>query len=202
MSTDTLSSETLLTSHQAGSLLQVNPSSINKWVEQGHIEAFRTPGGHRRIRASDLVRFLRAHDMPVPAELSRVGVLRVLLVDDEQDQLVSWRRALRVVADQIDLRTADNGIEALLTVGSFRPHVVVLDIFMPGIDGIEACRRLSENPRTRGIRILVTSGRLDEKLEKRALEAGALQCLRKPIRLAELLEAIGIRPPALAPAAP
>jgi excisionase family DNA binding protein len=202
MSTDTLSSETLLTSHQAGSLLQVNPSSINKWVEQGHIEAFRTPGGHRRIRASDLVRFLRAHDMPVPAELSRVGVLRVLLVDDEQDQLVSWRRALRVVADQIDLRTADNGIEALLTVGSFRPHVVVLDIFMPGIDGIEVCRRLSVNPRTRGIRILVTSGRLDEKLEKRALEAGALQCLRKPIRLAELLEAIGIRPPAPAPVAP
>lgn len=202
MSTDALSSDTLLTSHQAGSLLQVNPSSINKWVEQGHIEAFRTPGGHRRIRAMDLVRFLRAHDMPVPDELSRVGVLRVLLVDDQQEQLVSWRRALRVVADQIELRTADNGIEALLTVGSFEPHVVVLDIFMPGIDGIEVCRRLSENPRTSGIRILVTSGRLDEKLEKRALEAGALQCLRKPVRLAELLEAIGIQPPAPAPVAP
>lgn len=202
MSLTTLSSDTLLTSHQAGSLLQVNPSSINKWVEQGHIEAFRTPGGHRRIRAAELVRFLRAHDMPVPAELAKVGIQRVLLVDDDPEQLASWRRALKIVGDRIDLRTADNGIEALLTVGAFEPHVVVLDVFMPGIDGIEVCRRLSKDPRTRDTRIVVTSGRLDEKLEERALEAGALQCLRKPIRLAELLQAIGVPGTAPAPAAP
>lgn len=61
--------DTTLTSHKAGALLQVDPSSINKWIKEGRIAAYRTPGGHRRIRAGDLVGFLIKHQMPIPREL-------------------------------------------------------------------------------------------------------------------------------------
>jgi excisionase family DNA binding protein len=60
----------LLTSHEVGDLLQVNPSSVKKWVNEGRIAAFRTPGGHRRIRVADLVEFLNRHAMPIPRPLA------------------------------------------------------------------------------------------------------------------------------------
>src|SRR5260370_5844825 len=72
----TIEADSLLTSHEVGDLLQVNPSSINKWVNEGRITAFRTPGGHRRIRASDLVRFLDGHKMPIPKMLAGVSKRR------------------------------------------------------------------------------------------------------------------------------
>ena len=62
-------SDQLLTSSEVGDLLQVNPSSVKKWVDDGLLVAFRTPGGHRRIRAADLVSFLVRHEMPIPTDL-------------------------------------------------------------------------------------------------------------------------------------
>jgi excisionase family DNA binding protein len=61
--------ETFITSHEAGVLLQSNPSSINKWVKEGRIKAHATPGGHRRILARDLVAFLVEYEMPIPDAL-------------------------------------------------------------------------------------------------------------------------------------
>ena len=77
----TQDNDKLLTSHQVGELLQVNPSSINKWVNDGRIQAFRTPGGHRRIRVADLVAFLEKHKMPVPRTLSTMFAAGVPLVE-------------------------------------------------------------------------------------------------------------------------
>lgn len=177
----------LLTSSEVGNLLQVNPSSINKWVEKGHLRAYRTPGGHRRIRISDLMSFLEEHAYPVPRSLSAAARRRVLVVDDDRDLLRSLTRSARSHS-HIDLETCDNGIDALVRVGAWRPHLVVLDIFMPELDGIEVCRRLSASTHlpVRPL-IVVTSGQLTPELERSALEAGARRALAKPIALTALL---------------
>ncbi len=65
--------ETLLTSHEVGVLLQVNPSSVNKWIDEGLIRAFRTPGGHRRIVAGNLVAFLEKKAMPIPPQFAHLA---------------------------------------------------------------------------------------------------------------------------------
>lgn len=67
-----MTADTLLTSHDAAKMIQVNPSSINKWIKEGRILAFTTPGGHRRLRAGDFVAFLDRHEMPVPVALAEV----------------------------------------------------------------------------------------------------------------------------------
>lgn len=61
--------DTYLSSHEVGEMLQCNPSSVNKWVKEGKIVAHRTPGGHRRMRAADVIAFLREFKMPIPKAL-------------------------------------------------------------------------------------------------------------------------------------
>lgn len=174
-------SDQLLTSSEVGELLQVNPSSVKKWVDDGLLLAFRTPGGHRRIRAADLVTFLVHHSMPIPTDLQDAAKKRLLIVDDEVDQLKALARSLKRFGDRVEVTTTSNGIDALVLVGSFQPHVVLLDVYMPGIDGLEVCRRLKKNPATKDVQVYVVSGSFTSALEQKALEAGAAKCLPKPI---------------------
>ncbi len=190
-----LHADQLLTSHQVGDLLQVNPSSVKKWVNEGRIVAFRTPGGHRRIRVADLLEFLNRHEMPVPRRLeAALGRRRLLIVDDDAVQLRALERGLKPERARLEVRTAVNGIDALLLVGSFKPQLIVLDVYMPELDGLEVCRRLKLTRETRDIGVIVTSGHLTRAVEQSALSAGALACMPKPIDLRVLLEHLGLQP--------
>ena len=192
MTAQKIDAEQLLTSHQVGALLQVNPSSVKKWVNEGRIAAFRTPGGHRRIRAADLVEFLDSHKMPIPRSLAGASNRRLLIVDDNPQNLKALERLLKPHLGRIQLQTTSNGIDALVMVGSFKPNLIVLDVFMPEIDGLEVCRRLKDNPETRNIGVLVASGHLTPEVEASALQAGARRCLQKPIDIGFVLENLGV----------
>ena len=184
--------ESLLTSYQVGSLLQVNPSSVNKWVKDGRIPAFRTPGGHRRIRAADLVAFLQEHSMPVPQSLHNAAKKRLLIVDDDPKQLSALKRLFKAYRETIEVRYASNGIDALVQVGAFQPQMVLLDVYMSELDGIEVCRRLKENPQTEAMHVVIVTGQLTPEVEQSALEAGAHRCMHKPIDVEKVLQAMGL----------
>jgi excisionase family DNA binding protein len=62
--------EPLLTTHEVAKLLQVDASTIAKWMSQGKLTGFRTPGGHRRVRESDLRAFCERYQMPVTGKLA------------------------------------------------------------------------------------------------------------------------------------
>jgi excisionase family DNA binding protein len=192
---ETITPDQLLTSTQVGNLLQVNPSSVKKWVNDGHIVAFRTPGGHRRIRAADLVVFLDHHKIPVPRLLSNAARRRVIAVDDDSIQLKALGRAFKRYADKVELTMVENGIDALVEIGASRPHALLIDVYMPGIDGIEVCRRLKSNPATKDIAVIITSGRMTGELEQSARAAGARRVLRKPVDVATVLEELGLTVP-------
>jgi excisionase family DNA binding protein len=186
-----LHSEQLLTSHEVGALLQVNPSSVKKWVDEGRIAAFRTPGGHRRIRVADLIDFLNRHAMPIPRGLIGASKRRLLLVDDDLILLRALERRLKH-HERVQIALAQNGIDALVMVGSFKPDLIVLDVFMPELDGIEVCRRLKLNAETRHIGVIVNSAHLTPAIEDDALSAGALRCVGKPMDPRVLLEHLGL----------
>jgi excisionase family DNA binding protein len=186
--------EALLTSSEVGDLLQVNPSSVKNWVNEGRISAFRTPGGHRRIRVADLVAFLDLHRMPVPKELEHVSRRRLLVVDDDPMLLRSLTREFRRHETRVQLATTQNGIDALVMVGSWRPHLIVLDVFMPEIDGLEVCRRLKANPDTQHVGVIVNSAHLTSDVERSAMNAGARRCMQKPVEIDVILEELGVLP--------
>jgi len=76
--------------------------------------------------------------------------------------------------------TARDGEEAVALAISFRPDVIVMDLKMPRLDGVAATRRLKQDPRTRGIPIIMLTGYADKAIDKGALEAGAAGFLTKP----------------------
>jgi acetolactate synthase-1/2/3 large subunit len=98
----------------------------------------------------------------------------------------------RVLRDQheVDLTVADNAIDAMIAVGALKPDLVIMDILMPGLDGIEACRRIKSNLETRDIQIVLASAMLTPELERAARHAGAKRVVAKPVDLTELLDAV------------
>ncbi len=182
--------DSLLTSYQVGALLQVNPSSVNKWVKDGRMPAFRTPGGHRRIRAGDLVAFLSAHKMPIPQSLTQAARRRILLVDTDTRSLEMAQRSLQAHTERLEVQTATNNIDALVQVGAFQPHLIILDA---NADGLEVCRRLHDSAHTQTIAVLLAAaGQPSSDLERRADEAGARAVVSKPVEAGLILRALGL----------
>jgi acetolactate synthase-1/2/3 large subunit len=110
----------------------------------------------------------------------------------------------RVLRDQhqVELTLADNAIDAMIAVGALKPDLVVMDIIMPGIDGIEACRRIKGNPETRDVQVVLASAMMTPELERAARHAGAKRAVAKPLDLDELLGGATIAPSALEDPAP
>jgi acetolactate synthase I/II/III large subunit len=129
--------------------------------------------------------------MPSPSpELHPVAAvrrLRVLLVDDDQIHLRALERQLREDED-LEVVVVQNAIDAMLSIGSKRPDLVVMDVFMPGVDGLEACRRIKSNPAIADVQVVLTSSVMTPELEEAAREAGARLAIHKPIDITALLD--------------
>jgi two-component system, OmpR family, phosphate regulon response regulator PhoB len=109
----------------------------------------------------------------------------VLVVEDEPAQ----REVLgyNLEAECFRVVMADSGDEALLLVAEERPDLVVLDWMLPGVSGIEICRRLKSRPETRGVPVIMLSARSEEVDRVRGLETGADDYVVKPYSVVELM---------------
>ncbi len=110
---------------------------------------------------------------------------KILVVDDDEEGLKLIGLALERAGFQIVI--APNGTQALEKAVSEAPDLVVLDVMMPDMDGVEVCRRLRANPATQGLGIIMFTAKVmvDDKVA--GFEAGADDYLTKPTRPAELV---------------
>jgi two-component system response regulator MprA len=116
--------------------------------------------------------------------MSDDGSRLVLVVDD--DDII--RRVVRTVleADDFQVVEAKDGDEAIQKVSTDHPLVVVLDVMMPGLDGVEVCRRV----RADGTKVLMLTARDDADVEQASKDAGADGFLAKPFSSVELLDKV------------
>ena len=175
------SSKSIFTTHEVSRLLHVNPRSVINWIEQNLLASYRTPGGHRRIRREDLLAFLRKHQIPTPAVLVDEK-FNVLIVEDEEE-IAAILRAYFERQGGFDIHCANDGITALIEVGRAKPNLLILDIMIPGVDGIEVCRRIKADA-TNQTAIIAISGQ--PEWENRILQAGADSFMSKPLDLERL----------------
>jgi len=172
----------VFTTFEAAKLCHVSPLSIINWVNAGRLAAFRTPGGHRRIRRDDLIRFMRDNGIPLPDELrAGSGRRRVLVVDDDAGIRDVLAQHLGSRERAYEVSTASDGFEAGRLMATFRPDVVLLDLRMPGMDGFQVCRTIKADPETSSTVVVAMTGFHTPETEAKILECGAVRCFAKPV---------------------
>lgn len=125
---------------------------------------------------------------PGTGQASAATARRVLLVDDQSAFLEIGRHLLRTQGYEV--MTATSGGEALRVVRATRPDVIVLDVTMPDLDGLETCRRLKTNPATSAIPVVLLTGTGDPKLNEKASAAGAAAIVLKGMDTERLLNVL------------
>lgn len=111
--------------------------------------------------------------------------LRVLLVEDAPFLRYAFGRLLRLHG--FDVREVNHGREALDCLGEFRPQLVLTDLMMPVMDGVELIRRLHDDPATTELPVVAITADASENVERQARDAGAVDVITKPIDLPALL---------------
>jgi excisionase family DNA binding protein len=175
-----------LTTSQTARLLGVSDQTIANWIDQGRLQAGRTPGGHRRVEADDLVEFLKKQKLRIPQELGRTNPM-FLVVDDEQAVTEWLAEAIRRYFPDCQVMVANDGYAAGEIVTAERPEVVILDLYMPGINGFEVCRKIKTGETTHDTIVVAMTARPSSEVEQASLEAGASAYLPKPIKSEELV---------------
>ena len=119
---------------------------------------------------------------------TRANMIRLLLVDDHELFRSGVRSILETAGDMEVLADADSGEQALEAASRYQPDVVLMDVNMPGIGGIEATRRLLRH--NQGIKVIALTALSDDPFPNQLLDAGASGYLTKGCPAEELFEAI------------
>ncbi len=174
-----------LTLGQAARYLGVAPSTIRTWSDDNRVPFFKTPGGHRRYRRSDLDAFLEGSGR---VESSREAGPCVLIVDDDAGLREFVRANLEL--EGYSVREAGSAREGLAALDEQPPDLILLDVMMPELDGFEVCRALRSDPATSGCTIVMLTANelVADKLE--AFSAGADDYMLKPFSPRDLVSRV------------
>lgn len=185
----------ILTTTEIANLCAVDPTTVLYWIKAGKLKSYHTPGGHNRVLKEDLWDFIKKNGLPFLGEKEirpDSTKKRVLLVDDNSDFLMMLKKGLASESDWL-IETADSSLEAGLKVGSWHPDLIVMDIKMPGFDGIDFCRFLKKSFNYSRLPVIVVTGFAKEERSKQGLhELEIFDYLEKPFPVSKLVEKMRI----------
>lgn len=194
MPTD-VSSETL-TTRQAAELLGMSITSVQKMVEAGELEAWVTPGGHRRIGRQEVDRVLQGRRSSKVRPAGNEERMRVLLVEDDPIQARLFEAIVARYPFPIDLTVATDGSMALVQLERQRPDVLVTDLLMAPIDGYHLVEMLERDAVYYPIDVLVLSAMDEASARQRGSLPDWITYYQKPIdasRLMGYLDSLRVR---------
>ena len=173
-----------LTLSQAARECGVSRVTMWRWVKSSSLISATTAGGHHRIRRSDLHDFIEKKNMG--HRIRSTHKLQNILVVDDDPQIQNFLIKL-LTAKGYNVVAGSNGFEAGILVMKFKPLLVVLDLYMPQLDGFQVCRQLKNDSATASIKILAISGNTFDTNIQHAIDCGADQFLEKPLESKRLL---------------
>ncbi|MGD2030149.1 MAG: response regulator [Desulfobacterales bacterium] len=172
---------------RAAEYCSIHRVTLWRWVKSGELKSFHTPGGHFRILKQDLESFMREKGMLFPSHKD-LNKKKILIVDD--DNKIHELLTKILSSNGYKVEVASDGFEAGANILRFKPDLMILDLFMPGMDGFEVCKRIKTDPDASHIKILAITGFDTDENRKRIMQAGADGYLAKPMRKRTLLQNI------------
>ena len=147
-----MTTKTVFTTGEAAKVCKVSQQTIIRCFDNGTLKGFRVPGSRfRRIPRDLLFQFMQENGIPTDALES--GKRKVLIVDDDEE-LVELLVDVFERDKRFDIRTANNGFDAGMTVKEFRPDLVVLDVMLPDINGKEVCQKIRSDKSLEKVRVI------------------------------------------------
>lgn len=175
-------------------LCQVTPATVAHWIDQGYLKGHRTPTGHRRVDAEDLMAFLRDHQMPVPPELdSEAPETRdaIVVVEDDKSYGKLLLRAIQSSELKAEVTLAVTGMDGLIEIGRTNPAVVVLDYSLPDLNAPEVVERLLAPGQQLDAEVLIVTGGVQDADVLRLHSLGVKEIVQKTDGIDAVVEAIG-----------
>ncbi len=184
--------------------------SVQLMVDRGELDAWKTPGGHRRIARASVERWQSeralprtatpapgptppgvARDAKAPRSLATSAPtaprpLRVLLIEDSIHYQNLVGLLLRQQFPEIELHMASDGIAGLAMAGQLQPQVLVVDILLPGIDGATLITSLRSHAQFAATRLIVVTSLDEAQREPYAFALAGVPVVHKPRLVAEL----------------
>ena len=180
------SQEKKLTVVEASKICGVTRTTVWRWIKTGELNAALTAGGHHRINESVLAKFMDKKKMLS----SRRGndIKSILIVDDDLSIHKFFNRLFS--KREFQLYSASDGFEAGMKTIKYKPNLVILDLFMPKMDGFKVCQQIRKEPETNQTKIIAISGYDTKDNRKKILDLGADAFCAKPIDSKKVLSMI------------
>jgi len=170
--------EKVYTTREAAKLLDVSLRTVQLWVENGSLSAWRTPGGHRRVRADSLDAMLATRgetEAPVPAR-----EISVLIVEDDKALSRLYEATISGWGIPVRIEIARDGFDALIRLGRHKPDIIIADISMPGMDGIAMLQKIRADRDSNDVEIIVVTGLDSEQIQRRGGVPDGVAVFLKP----------------------
>ncbi len=167
-------------------MLGVSLGTVQQMVENGLLDAWKTTGGHRRIRVTSVESFLRKRQTGSPQQSAEPSVLRILIAEDDRLMQALYEKTVATWDMSIEVKIVPSGFEGLLEIGRNTPDLLVADLVMPDLDGFAMIRRLRADPRLAHMDIIVVTGLTPVDIEDQGGLPEDVLIYGKPIPFREL----------------
>lgn len=178
-----MSTETFVGSAKAAEMLNVSLRTVQLWVEKGVLRAWKTPGGHRRIALKGIEAQLRQRGIQVGQQGAQ---LKVLIVEDTSAQRKLYQKYFEMWELPVELCMANDGFQGLIKMGESLPDLLITDLMMPGMDGVQMIDSIKKNLNFQQLDILVVTAMDRDSKEVRKLQNMGLQIIFKPVPFSEI----------------
>ncbi|MCX8082478.1 MAG: response regulator [bacterium] len=181
-----LKNKKFFTTGDIAELFGVSRISAYKWVKSGKIKAFKIPGGRYRITSKSINEFIKKTGLAEKFPYLIGNTLKILIVDDEELIAKSIKNFLEEKYHNWHITIANDGFEAGRLLMNIIPDIVILDLFLPGINGFQLCRKIKNDEATKHIKIIAITGYPTEENIGKIKECGADTFISKPFEMEKL----------------
>jgi excisionase family DNA binding protein len=172
---------------EAAKLLGVSVRTVQLWVESGALDAWKTAGGHRRIVAASVDEYISKHQT---THDTKGGKKNVLVVEDNPTVSKFYEAAINSWGLPVSVTVKNDGFEGLVEIGRKVPDLVIADVYMPGMDGLQMIRSMYKSELLTSDQIIIISGLTPESIQDRGGIPSGVDYFTKPVDVEQLKKSI------------
>lgn len=177
--------EDVMGTQEVARTLGVSVRTVQLWVEKGLLRAWKTAGGHRRIARESVTQLLRARGSGGGSQQDQPA-LSILVVEDDLTMQAYYSALIEILRPDANVHLAADGFHGLIELGRITPQLMLVDVDMPGMDGIQMLRSIQELRLPNPINTAVVTSLSQDELQQRGRVPDGIPVFAKPLSADDL----------------